>query len=618
MYIKRTTKRVNGREYHNYLLVECVATPKGPRHVVVCSLGNLAPRPAKEWLAWAHRVEARLAGQLALEAEPDIEAVVERVKARGRRAPLPAAQSPVADCDVVEVHTDQVTVEEAREAGPVHVGHQMWRTLGLDEILAEAGLSARARLLSEAMTLNRLIAPSSEHAMPDWLARTALPDILGAELANVYDEALYRNLDRLHARRAVIESALAERERTLFHLQPSVYLYDLTSTYFEGQCLANRQAKRGYSRDKRPDCKQVLVGLVLDTDGFPQAHEVFDGNRPDHTTVERMLEALEARVGMQPGATVVVDRGMAYAENLQQIRAKGYHYLVASRRSERDGHLADFEAQGDWEEIVRWPSPRNRQQPKSRVRVKRRVVGDEVHILCHSDGRQEQDRAIREQQERRLLADLRRLRSRIAAGRLVEERKIQQAIGRLRERHGRVAQSYDIGYEPTARGLWWSPNVERQAKAEALDGAYVLKTDRTDLTAEEIWRTYMLLTRVESAFRSMKGPLMERPIWHQLEHRVQTHIFLCVLAYHLLVAIEKRFLDHHVHTSWATLREQLATHQVVTVVMPTTRGSTLRIRRATTPEPVHQQIYRTLGIPSQVMTPVRTWTRLVGTQNPAE
>ena len=172
-----------------------------------------------------------------------------------------------------------MTTEEPREAGPVHVGHQMWQRLGLDGVLAQAGLSARTRVLTEIMTLNRLVCPPSEHAMPDWVRRTALADLLGETFDTLGDESLYRNLDRLHPQRVAIERALAERERTLFNLDDRLFLYDLTSTYFEGQALQNPQARRGYSRDGRPDCKQVVVGLVLDRDGFPKAHEVFDGNR---------------------------------------------------------------------------------------------------------------------------------------------------------------------------------------------------------------------------------------------------------------------------------------------------------------------------------------------------
>src|SRR5260370_25352046 len=182
------------------------------------------------------------------------------------------------------------------------------------------------------MTLNRLIFPLSEHAMPDWIRSTALADIVGADFSDLNDETLYRNLDRLHPHRERIERELAEREKSLFSLDDTLYLYDLTSTYFEGQAESNPQAKRGYSRDKRPDCKQVLVGLVLDGEGFPKAHEVFEGNRQDRSTVEEMLESLEKRTGKQAGSTVVVDRGMALDENLEDIRASGHHYLAASRQ----------------------------------------------------------------------------------------------------------------------------------------------------------------------------------------------------------------------------------------------------------------------------------------------
>ncbi|MGH7275488.1 MAG: IS1634 family transposase, partial [Candidatus Rokuibacteriota bacterium] len=484
----------------------------------------------------------------------------------------------------------------------------MWRLLRLDTILGEAGLSERARLLTEVMTLNRLVQPASEHAMPDWIRRTALADILGTDFTALSDEALYRNLDRLHPQRARIEQALAARERTLFNLDDTIYLYDLTSTYFEGQCPRNPQAKRGYSRDHRPDCKQVVIGLVLDRDGVPKAHEVFDGNRQDRTTVDDMLTRLEERTGRRGGATVVVDRGMAFAENLAQIRARGHHYLVAARHPERGDHEEAFTDDAGWTAVVRVPSPRNPGQQKTRVGIKRQAVGDEVHILCRSEARIDKDRAIRETHEQRLLADLRKLQTRVAQGRLREVGKIQEAIGRLKERHSRVARYYVITYDAAPGTVSWTEQAVKKTAATALDGTYLLKTDRQDLADDEIWHLYILLTRVEAAFRAMKSPLMERPIFHHLEHRVQTHIFLCVLAYHLLVAIEKRCLDQGWHTSWATLREQLSTHQVATAVLPALDGRILKIRTASTPEDVHREIYRVLQIPHEVMKPLKTWT----------
>jgi transposase len=305
---------------------------------------------------------------------------------------------------------------------------------------------------------------------------------------------------------------------------------------------------------------------------------------------------------------------MAFADNLQQITERGYHYLVASRQGQRTEHFDDFEDTAGWQEIVREPSPRNPGQQKTRVVVKRKVVGDEVHILCQSDGREAKDRAIREKHEQRLLGDLRKLQHRVTTGKLKDPTKIHEALGRLKERYPRVARYYAIGYDAATASVTWAENRQRKEVAQRLDGGYLLKTDRQDLTDEEIWRTYILLTRVEAAFRAMKSPLCERPIFHRLEHRVQTHIFLCVLAYHLLVSIEKLFLDAGIHTSWATLREELTTHQVVTVLLPASNGDVLKIRRGSTPEPRHKAIYATLRIPSEVMKPVRTWVRAIVTE----
>ena len=314
VFIRKTVKRYKERTYTNYLLVETVSTPQGPRQKVICSLGDLSPGPSAKWHRLVRRVEAALQGQASLEGpEPLVDSIVGRI----RRA---SASEPSRLDDIVSVHTDQVSVERAREAGPIHVGHEMWHRLGLGEILKGIGLSERARLLSEVMVLNRLIAPCSEHAMPDWVERTALSDVLRVDLSELGDTALYRNLDHLHPNRQSIESELAQREKSLFNLDDTYCLYDLTSTYFEGQCLKNPKAQRGYSRDKRPDCKQVVVGLVLDRDGFPKAHEVFEGNRQDRASLEDMLSLLEKRTGRRGGATVIVDRGMAYEENLAQIR----------------------------------------------------------------------------------------------------------------------------------------------------------------------------------------------------------------------------------------------------------------------------------------------------------
>ncbi len=601
MYLRKTTRRYKDTTYTNHLLVESIQTPKGPRQRIICSLGSLEPAPAETWLSVAHKLEAALQGQASLPEAAPLNTVAAHARRGTRRARLGAPAA------TIEVEADRVAMEESREAGPVHVGHQLWQQLRIDPILRRAGLSARACVLTEAMTLNRLIAPLSEHAMPDWMRRTAVSDILRADFSALDDDVLYRNLDRLHPKRERIERELAAHEKTLFNLDDTVYLYDLTSTYFEGQMRRNPQAKRGYSRDQRPDCKQVIIGLVLDRDGFSKAHEVFDGNLQDRRSLGAILDALEKRVGTTAGATVIVDRGMAYAANLADIRQRGLHYVVAGLQPERTAWFDDFENDEGWEDVVRVPSPRNPFQKKTRVQIKRRSKDDVVYILCRSEGRAAKDRAIREKHEAQWVADVEKLQRRVATGRLKADAKIQQAIGRLRERYPRVARYYAIAYDTERCQVVSHALEDKKARATKLDGSYLLKTDRQDLTADEIWRTYILLTRVEQAFRAMKSPLMERPIFHHLQHRTQTHIFLCVLAYHLLTAIEYRFLQAGIHTSWWTLRQQLSTHHVATIVLPTTGGRVLTIRKATTPEPVHRDIYATLRIPAEAMKPVKTW-----------
>jgi transposase len=614
MFVRTTKRKYKGKTYINHLLVQSVHTPKGPRQRTVCSLGDLKPRSREDWLKLAHKVEQALVGQGNFfdEADDDVQAIVAKVKARRTRAVEHAG-----DGEMVSVVVDRVETERPRAAGPVHVGHAFWQRLGLDETLAGLGLGERTRALACAMVLNRLIAPKPEHAMPAWIRTTALDDLLGTDFSALAEDALYRTMDKLAPHRAAIESALVAREEEVFNLDRTVFFYDLTSTYFEGLAQHNPKAKRGYSRDKRPDCKQVVVALVVNRDGFPLLHEVFEGNVQDRATLARMLDLLDARVGLAEGQTVVVDRGMAYPENIETLQShpKNLHYIVATRQSERDRFLGDFEAVGDFDEVIRFPSPSNPFQQKSRIRVKLKYYENEMYVLCLSSERVEKDRAIREKQEGRLLSDLAKLQARIAKGRLVKPVKIGEAIGRLKERYPRVARYYAIAYDVESKRFTYDVLADQRAKAEELDGSYLLRSDRDDLSADEAWRVYMLLTRAEHAFRDMKSPLVVRPIHHHKERRVDTHIFLCVLAYHLLTAIEKTLLDQGVHTSWETLRDVLSTHQIATIVLPTDTGAVLRIRKSSTPEAPHREIYRLLDVPSQIIQPIKTWTDPMPTED---
>ena len=360
-----------------------------------------------------------------------------------------------------------------------------------------------------------------------------------------------------------------------------------------------------------------MVGLVVNREGFPITHEVFAGNTQDRTTLATMLDRLAERAGLKQGATVVVDRGMAFDDNIAEIKRRKLNYVVASRQPERDRWLADFEDTDGFTPVLRQPSPLNPAQKKTTIEVKTRVDGEHTYVLCRSEQRIAKDRAIRTKHEGRLRADIDKLSRRIADKKLVKAEKINQAIGRLKERYPRVARYFRISHDPQTATLVCEFDADKHAKAERLDGCYLIKTDRKDLSGDELWRIYVLLTRAENAFRDMKSPLAERPIFHHLEHRIEAHIFLCVLAYHLLISIEKTLLDQGIHTSWATVRDTLKTHQVCTVVLPTNDGSSLRIRKAATPEPAVQDLYRSLAISPHVIKPQHTWTpRIVTNKTP--
>jgi transposase len=614
MFLRRTTRTHKGRTYVNYQLVESVRTPKGPRQNTICSLGDLGPGSREEWAKRARKLEHAVAGQedLLERSDPEVDRVLEKAKAKRAADAQRTAQMPGLGSDdggLITVDPKRITTEHHREAGTVHVGYQFWERIGLDEILEQQGLPERVRQLACAMTLNRLIHPVSENAMPAWIRRTALADILERDFDGLGEHSLYRVLDALHPHRGAIETALVERERSLFNLDPTVYLYDLTSTYFEGLAAANPKAKRGHTRDGRPDCKQVVIGLVVGREGFPICHEVFAGNTQDVTTLETMLDRLAARGCLTAGATIVMDRGMASAENIALLESRKLHYIIASRQSERDRWLASFADDVAFTQVIRQPSPTNPNQKKTRVDVQ--LVRSEGcnYVLCRSEQRIAKDKAIREKHEQRLIADLEKLSKRIASRKLTEAKKIDEAIGRLKERYPRVARFYELSFDAKSKSFAYKKLDTKYQVAQQLDGTYLLKTDRTDISADEGWRIYSLLSRAEDAFRDMKSPLAERPIFHHLEHRVESHVFVCLLAFHLLVAIEKTLLDEGVHTSWATVREVLKTHQVSTVVLPTINGRCLSIRMGATPDPEVKDLYKRLHVPEKVITPVRRWSR---------
>ncbi len=606
MFIKRSISKQGGKTYVSHVLVESVLTPAGPRHKTICNLGKMDPGPKEDWLLLAERIQMALGGQASLFPDPRVDQAVAKIRERQAKASPAELEEPltgeVAVPDVVPVKTSGVKCQDLRKVGPLHVGHQIWQRLQMEAVLKAVGISAPARKLTEVMTLNRLVSPCSELAMVGWSRREAVNDVLGVDAEQLNEDKFYRNMDRLHGHRMEIERELYAREKSLFNLEGSLVLYDLTNTYFEGQAARNPKAMRGHSKEMRTDCKLVAMGLMLDADGFPIGHEVFAGNTIDGNTVEAMLDGLEARTGREGGSTVVMDRGFASEDNLKLVRSRHYDYLMAGFQQQRNALLKDFEDLEGWEAIQ--PSAN-----KVPVQIKRIEKGDEVFLLCVSPARAEKERAIRERQEKKLVKDLEALVKAVAKaleqGEPIGDKELGERIGRLRERYPRAGRYYLVDRKEGI--LEWTLKVEQRARAEELDGAYFLRTSRKGMGPEEIWRTYIALTRIESAFRDLKGTLDMRPVYHQKEIRVETHVFLAVLAFHLQAVIERTLKEAGDHTCWETVREELSTHHVVTTLLPTADGKTLAIRRGSVPDRRVGEIYRHLNLDPEPMTPIRTW-----------
>ena len=598
MFIGQLKVSRNGRRYTYHRLLESVRTDKGPRQRLVLSLGTL-DLPKAEWPRLAERIEDLLNYQeqvpfgtsdLDQLAAPFAERI--RHKQQRRRAQQEGQGA------AKEVYPERSSSEHVRELGPEYVAHVFWERLHCDQLLRRCGFSPRQCRLAEIQVVGRLVAPRSERGTAAWYARTALGELMPDSVRSVNKDALYRISDQLYEHRVAIETGLAARERELFALDETIILYDLSSTYFEGIAARNEKAAHGYSRDHRPDCKQVVVALVLDGEGFPKAHEVFTGNTKDENSMRQMLDSLDRRSGSIAGwpsqPTVIMDRGLATAENLDLLRARGQHYIVATGQSERHALFPEIDAS-------RYVPVKVDAKGKVVVSGQVRRHQGELYVLCHSAARAAKEHAIRQRFEQRFEQDAEKLTARVAAGRLKRPQKINQAIGRLLGRYPRVARYYTVQMHTDEEGqahLKWAKKDAQQQLAAELDGTYLLRTDRTDLTEAELWKLYVLLARIERSFRYLKSSLGLRPVFHQRTERADAHIFISLLAYHLLHAIERRLEEHGEHRSWPTIRDQLSTHQMVTIVHQCTDGTVLRVRRPSQPELEHRNIYRALRVPA--------------------
>jgi len=572
MFLRSNRRTKDGKEHTYWSLVETVRTPDGPRQRTLCHLGALNGDARARWLK-------------------SIEVFNEQGESRQLKLFPSDAEVPENDSNVAQVILNKVRLERTRQFGNCFLGLHLWKQLGLDHLFEElldqeAADVAWSRVVA-LLALNRLCAPGSELSIEQrWFPSTALDDLLGVEEAKVNDTRLYRCLDRLLRHKKRLEQHLKQRFGELFEAQFDVLLYDLTSSYVEGAAERNPMMQRGYSRDHRPDRKQLVIALIVNVEGFPFSYEVFDGDRADVTTLETILRIVERKYG-KARRVWVFDRGIVSEENLQTLRRHGGQYLVGTPRKK----LKEFEQQllgGDWERV----------RPEVEVKLVSIPSGEETYVLCRTTARKEKEKAIRSRFSNRIEEALSRLQSRVEKGHLKDRNKIERQLGRIQARHPQVSDLYRMQVRETSEGLRlkWDLIADRRSWQELREGAYLLRTNLKGESAAQLWQKYIQLTEAEAAFRALKSELSIRPIFHQLERRVKAHVLVAFVGYALWVTLKHLLRRKYSDMTPAQCLATLATIQSADIILPTTEGREIRLRRVTIPTPEQKEILHKLGL----------------------
>lgn len=573
MFLRPHHRDKDGKRHTYWSLVETVRTPDGPRQRTLCHLGELNDSAQARWLK-----------------------TIDVFNDAGDRQQLKLFPSDVTpppdDAEVAQVLVQQVRLERTRQVGPALLGLAVWRQLQLDTFF-EAHVDAHPAdvpwsRVAAVLAINRLCAPGSELAIEErWYPTTALDDLLHLPEGTINDSRLYRTLDHVLPHKTALERHLTTRYGELFAAAFDVLLYDLTSSYVEGEAPRNPMLRRGYSRDHRPDCLQVVLAVIVNVDGFPLSYETFDGNRADVTTLETVMRMVERKYG-QARRVWVFDRGIVSDANLAAIRRRGGQYLVGTRRASLK-HVEQALLEGPWTQV--------------RDEVEAQLIpipgGTETYVLCRSTARREKELAIRRRFSTRLEDRLRGLATRVARGQLKDRAKIERLIGRLQATYASVADLYEMGLTEEAGALrfHWGLIEARRAWRDARDGAYLLRTNLVGESVEDLWTKYIQLTEAEAAFRALKSELAVRPVFHQLERRAKAHLLVAFLGYALWVTLKHLLQRRGTGLTPVRALALLATLQSADIVLPTTDGREIRLRRVTQPTAAQQRLLDQLEIP---------------------
>jgi transposase len=586
MFLRPNRRSKDGKDHTYWSLVETVRTPDGPRQRTLCYLGELNSSAQARWLKTT-------------------EVFNEQGETQQLKLFPSQVEPPADDPQVARVLLNGVRLERTRQFGACWLGLELWRRLELDRFFEATVDEHEADVpwsrVAAVLAINRLCEPGSELAIEQrWYPSTALDDLLGIEEGKINDTRLYRCLDRILPHKTRLERHLKQRYGELFGAEFDVLLYDLTSTYVEGAAEKNPMMRRGYSRDHRPDCEQMVIALIVNSEGFPFSYETFDGNRADVSTMETILRMVERKYG-KARRIWVFDRGIVSEENLAAIRKRGGQYLVGTPRSQ----MKQFEEEllkDDWIRV------------RPEVEVKKVAIpqGEETFILCRTSGRKEKEKAIRHRFSNRMEDALKRLAKTIETGRLKDRNKMERRLGRIQASHSQVNDLYEVALRDTTEGvrLHWAIREDRKVWRGLREGAYMLRTNLREGTAEELWAWYMQLTEAESSFRALKSELSIRPLFHQKETRVKAHVMVAFLGYALWVTLKHLLkrrpaivpqpsasgVNNAQPLSAMKALALLSTLQSADIVLPTTDGREIRLRRITEPTVEQKSLLRQLGL----------------------
>lgn len=581
MFLRRFQRRKNGKVHSYFALVESYRTAKGSRQRIVSYLGELEPGEENGWAQLGCGLD-------------------------GKPPPSPTLFDVEADDNVgadetVWVELRGVRMERLRAFGDVWLALGLWRLLELDVLLKKLMPEGREEVpwptVAAILAIARFCRPKSElYIETTWYRDTALDDLLDVPSEKVHTDRLYAGMDQALRHKDAIEKHLRGRVGELFAPNQELLIYDVTSTYFEGQCKSNPMAKRGHSRDHRPDCLQVCIGLVVTEDGLPLGYEVFDGNRHDSKTLQTIVDAMERKYGRNQRIWVL-DRGIVSEENLQMLRARDGRYIVGTPKAT----LRRFEQyllEQDWTEV----------QPGVEVK---RVAGDsdqEIFVLARSRDRRAKEQAMHAKFVTRVEEGLQSLQKAITAGRLKKEADAQRRLGRLLQKNSRAAKAFQVKIEalvaPEGKAhlrITWEKDPEWTRYADRSEGCYLLRTNVTDLEPAALWKQYIQLTEAEWAFRISKDELRLRPIWHQKKDRVLAHILVCFLAYVMWKTLAQWMSHSGLGDAPRSLLDEFAKIRSGDVVLPTKssagdNGRVVRLRCVTEPDAAQKMLLQRLGL----------------------